>query len=64
MDDKDERGDIRRDLPASLPVLVLTVLGAVVAVLGLFVAAEFVMVIVGLASVAIAGVLHVLGDRR
>ncbi|MGD2059661.1 MAG: hypothetical protein PVF87_02230 [Acidimicrobiia bacterium] len=39
-------------------------LGAVIAVLGLFAAGDIVLVIVGLAAVAVAGVLYVMGSRR
>ncbi len=47
----------------SLPVIVLTVLGAVVAVLGLFAAGDVAVVAVGLGAVAVAGMIHAL-DRR
>jgi nucleoside recognition membrane protein YjiH len=47
-----------------LPVLTLTVLGAVVAVLGLFAAGELAVVALGLGAVAFAGLLAVLGTRR
>lgn len=47
----------------SLPVGVLTGLGALVVLLGLFAAGEVVLVIVGLASIAAAGILHVLEGR-
>ena len=63
MSENEERGG-KQDVQASLPVVVLTVLGAVIAVLGLFAAGEIIMVIVGLAAVAIAGVLQVMGNRR
>jgi hypothetical protein len=46
-----------------MPVVVLTVLGAVVAVLGLFAAGSLLMVSVGLAAIVLAGVLHV-AERR
>lgn len=49
---------------ASIPVVTLTVLGAVIAVLGLFAAGELALVIVGLAAVAVAGVIQVIGNRR
>ena len=48
----------------SIPVFTLTVLGAVIAVLGLFAAGELAVVIVGLAAVAVAGVIQVIGSRR
>ncbi len=47
-----------------LPVTVLTVLGILISVLGLFAAGNLVMVAVGLIAVAFAGVLAVLGARR
>lgn len=47
----------------SLPVSVLTGLGALITVLGLFAAGDLAVVIVGLSAVAVGGVLHVL-DRR
>ncbi len=47
-----------------LPVVALTVLGTVVAVLGLFAAGEVAVVALGLGAVAFAGLLAVLGTRR
>lgn len=47
----------------SLPVAVLTVLGALVVVLGLFAAGEIAVVGVGFGAIAVAGIIHVL-DRR
>jgi hypothetical protein len=47
-----------------VPVLALTLLGAVVAVLGLFAAGEVAVVALGLGSIAFAGLLAVLGSRR
>lgn len=49
---------------AQLPVATLTVLGAIVAVLGLFAAGSILVTAVGLAAVAVAGLLAVLGSRR
>lgn len=46
-----------------LPVLTLTVLGAVVAVLGLFAAGELAVVALSLGAIAFAGLLAVLGTR-
>ena len=54
----------RDDMPASLPVVALTVLGILIAVLGLFVAGNLTIVIVGLVAIAVAGVLEVLGRQR
>ena len=51
-------------LSASAPVVVLTVLGALIAVLGLFAAGDIRITIVGLVAIAFAGVLQVLGARR
>lgn len=48
----------------SLPVGVLTGLGALIAVIGLFAAGEPLLIIIGLASIAVAGILHVLESRR
>ena len=48
----------------SLPVLILTGLGTIIALLGLFAAGNVLLVIVGLAAVAVAGVLHVAERRR
>lgn len=47
----------------STPVAILAVLGAVIAVLGLFVAGNIVMVAVGLVAVFGAGLLDVLAIR-
>jgi hypothetical protein len=48
----------------SLPVLILTGLGTIIALLGLFAAGNVLLVIVGLVAVAVAGVLHVAERRR
>jgi len=48
----------------SLPVLVLTGLGAIIALLGLFAAGNVLLVIVGLVAIAVAGALHVADQRR
>lgn len=48
----------------SLPVIALTFLGAIIAVLGFFAGGNIPLVVVGLASIAVAGVLQVLGQRR
>jgi hypothetical protein len=61
--DGENRRDTGQTMNASLPVVVLTVLGAVIAVLGLFAAGDIVLVIVGLAAVAVAGLLYVMGNR-
>lgn len=47
-----------------LPVTVLTVLGILIAILGLFAAGSLAMVAVGLGAVGFAGVLAVIGARR
>lgn len=54
----------RQSAEASLPVLMLTVLGTVIAVLGLFAAGEVGLVIIGLTSVAVAGLLHIFSTGR
>jgi hypothetical protein len=48
----------------SLPVAALTILGILIAVLGLFAAGSVELVIVGLLAVFAAGVLQVLSGRR
>jgi hypothetical protein len=49
---------------SSAPVAILAILGAVIAVLGLFIAGNIVMVAVGLVAVFGAGLLDVIGLRR
>jgi hypothetical protein len=49
---------------SSAPVAILAVLGAVIAILGLFVAGNIVMVGIGLVAVFGAGLLDVIGIRR
>ena len=51
-------------MSSSVPVSILAVLGAVIAVLGLFVAGNIEMVAVGLVAVFGAGLLDVIGNRR
>ena len=48
----------------SLPVLILTGIGAIIALLGLFAAGNVQLVIVGLAAIAVAGILNVAERRR
>lgn len=48
----------------SVPVVVLTLLGALIALLGLFAAGDLALVVVGLAAVAVAGVLQAVSTRR
>lgn len=48
----------------STPVAILAILGAVIAILGLFIAGNIVMVGVGLVAVFGAGLLDVLAVRR
>lgn len=48
----------------SLPVLILTGLGTIIALLGLFAAGDVSLVIVGLVAIAVAGALHVAEQRR
>jgi uncharacterized membrane protein len=48
----------------SLPVLLLSGIGAIIALLGLFAAGNVLLVIVGLVAIAVAGVLHVAEQRR
>ena len=47
----------------SLPVIALVLIGILLAVLGLL-APQFPLVIVGLVSIAVGGVLQVMGSRR
>ena len=51
-------------MPSSVPVMALTFLGIVIALLGLFAAGSVELVIVGLVAIGVAGVLQVLGARR
>jgi len=44
--------------------MILTVLGALIALLGLFAAGDIRVTIVGLVAIAFAGVLQVVGSRR
>lgn len=48
----------------SVPVIALTFLGVLLAVLGLFVAGNVTLVVIGLVAVFAAGLLQVLGSRR
>lgn len=50
-------------METSAPVAALTVLGIILAVLGLFVAGNFTIVVVGLLAIFGAGVLQVAGRR-
>ncbi len=51
-------------MPTSLPIVALSVLGILIAVLGLFAAGNLVVVAVGLVALFAAGLLEVLGRRR
>jgi hypothetical protein len=51
-------------MTASLPVVALTVLGVLIAVLGLFAAGNIGIVVVGLAAIFGAGLLEVAGRGR
>ena len=51
-------------METTAPVAALTILGNLLAVLGLFVAGNIQLVIVGLVAIFAAGVLQVLGARR
>lgn len=55
----DSKNSSSRADGASLPVVTLTVLGAVLAVLGLFAAGEMSVVAMGLGAIAVAGVIGV-----
>jgi hypothetical protein len=51
-------------MQTTLPVGALSVLGILLAVLGLFVAGNVVLVVIGLIAIFGAGLLQVLGSRR
>ena len=51
-------------METTAPVAALTILGILLAVLGLFVAGNIQLVIVGLVAIFAAGLLQVLGARR
>jgi len=48
----------------SAPVAVLTILGALIAVLGLFAGGSVELVVIGLIAIAVAGLLQVAMTRR
>jgi hypothetical protein len=48
----------------SIPVAALTVLGILIAVLGLSVGGSVQLVVIGLATIAVAGILQVASSRR
>jgi hypothetical protein len=50
-------------METTAPVAALTILGIILAVLGLFVAANIVLVVIGLLSIFGAGLLQVAGRR-
>ena len=50
-------------MQTSVPVAALTTLGILLAVLGLFVAGNMVIVVIGLLSIFGAGLLQVVGQR-
>ena len=50
-------------MQVSIPVAALTFLGVLIAVIGLFVAGNIVVVVIGLVAVGFAGVLQVMGGR-
>ncbi len=51
-------------MSASMPVILLTFLGALVAVLGLFAAGSIEVVVIGLVAIAVAGIIQAFGSRR
>ncbi len=51
-------------MSTSVPVAALTVLGILIAALGLFVGGSIQLVVIGLAAIVVAGVLQVIGTRR
>lgn len=63
--DRVEASAEQRSTPSvTLPVFMLTLLGTLISVLGLFAAGDIALVIVGLASVALAGLIHVFSTTR
>lgn len=48
----------------NLPVMVLTGLGALIAILGIFAAGGIELIALGLGAVALAGILQVMGSRK
>ena len=61
--DRGARAREAAGMETTAPVAALTILGIVLAVLGLFVAGNIQLVIVGLVAIFAAGVLQVLGAR-
>lgn len=51
-------------MSASFPITALTVLGILIALLGLFVGGSPELIVIGLVAVAVAGVLSVAAGRR
>lgn len=51
-------------MSASFPITALTILGILIAVLGLFVGGSPELIVIGLVAIAVAGLLQVLGTRR
>ena len=51
-------------MTSNLPVYALTFLGILIALLGLFAAGNVLVVVVGLVSIAAAGILQVMSSRR
>lgn len=51
-------------MSSSFPVMALTFLGIIIAVLGLFAAGDIRIVIVGLVAIGFAGVLQLMSTRR
>ena len=49
---------------SSMPVLALSLLGIIIAVVGLFVAGNIQVTIIGLVALGFAGLLQVLSERR
>lgn len=66
-EEREVRVESGRSSSPSLPVILLSGLGALIAVLGLFAAGNMVIVGIGLAAIAVAGVIGVaerMVDRR
>ena len=51
-------------MSTSVPVMAMTFLGILIALLGLFAAGSIEVTVIGLAAIGVAGVLQVAGSRR
>ena len=51
-------------MSSSAPVMALTFLGILIALLGLFAAGNIYLIVTGLVAIGVAGVLQVMGARK